>query len=405
MARGRADLLRGRGLRRLRRRAPHHRPRPEGLGRGARDDVGAGRRAGRAGRGRLRERSRHLDAAERRRRDRRDQGGAGRSRAHGGGLLDQVDDRTHAGRGGRGRRRGVRARHHQRHDPADDPLRRPPTPDCDLDITPNEARELDVTLALSNSFGFGGANATIALPRAPRDAARDPLTTRRTRSCCWTPAPIPRTQLAAHVLGWRRRCSAAAPDRRRQLSMGSSGGQLGAIAAMPTHLLRRAACPATATARVGAIWAATCDRPPRSSAPARTEERAVLPAASRSAQVLHHGTDHRSQICTALTTAGPRAARHRRVGVRGGRRARPPACRPRTDRVPPEPGRGARGPRGRREPEPSCDRSPAGPPAGSTPISVDLPTVRPWTRSPWATAPTSRSSRTGRPARRRASTL
>jgi len=37
-----------------------------------------------------------------------------------------------------------------------------PDPDCDLDVTPNEARELDVTLALSNSFGFGGANATLA---------------------------------------------------------------------------------------------------------------------------------------------------------------------------------------------------------------------------------------------------
>jgi 3-oxoacyl-[acyl-carrier-protein] synthase II len=40
-----------------------------------------------------------------------------------------------------------------------------PDPDCDLNVTPNEARDLEVTLALSNSFGFGGQNACIAFRR------------------------------------------------------------------------------------------------------------------------------------------------------------------------------------------------------------------------------------------------
>jgi 3-oxoacyl-[acyl-carrier-protein] synthase II len=40
-----------------------------------------------------------------------------------------------------------------------------PDPDCDLDYVPNEARQVDVEVGMSNSFGFGGHNATIVLRR------------------------------------------------------------------------------------------------------------------------------------------------------------------------------------------------------------------------------------------------
>jgi beta-ketoacyl-acyl-carrier-protein synthase II len=38
-----------------------------------------------------------------------------------------------------------------------------PDPECDLDYTPNQAREVDVQIALSNSFGLGGQNACLVL--------------------------------------------------------------------------------------------------------------------------------------------------------------------------------------------------------------------------------------------------
>jgi len=40
-----------------------------------------------------------------------------------------------------------------------------PDPECDLDYAPNEARNLDLGAALSNSLGFGGHNVTLATRR------------------------------------------------------------------------------------------------------------------------------------------------------------------------------------------------------------------------------------------------
>jgi 3-oxoacyl-[acyl-carrier-protein] synthase II len=42
-----------------------------------------------------------------------------------------------------------------------------PSPGCDIDLVPNRAKERTVRYALSNSFGFGGTNASLVFARAP----------------------------------------------------------------------------------------------------------------------------------------------------------------------------------------------------------------------------------------------
>ncbi|MCK4307480.1 beta-ketoacyl-ACP synthase II [candidate division WOR-3 bacterium] len=40
-----------------------------------------------------------------------------------------------------------------------------PDPECDLDYTPNQSKKQEIKVAISNSFGFGGHNATIVLKK------------------------------------------------------------------------------------------------------------------------------------------------------------------------------------------------------------------------------------------------
>ena len=136
-------------------------PDPEGDG-AARSMAAALHDAGaRALGGGLHQCPRNVDAVQRQVRDPRHQARLRRARTEARRVLHEVDDRAPPGRGG-----GIEAiatafaLHHGMLPPTINYEK--PDPDCDLDYVPNQARKQEVEVALSNAFGFGGTNATLA---------------------------------------------------------------------------------------------------------------------------------------------------------------------------------------------------------------------------------------------------
>ena len=157
-----AELAR---LWRLLRRAAPDRARPDGPEPGACHAHGVRGRRHLARPDRLHQRARHLDSTRRHERDASDQTRPRRAhRPEGPDLIDQGCDRALP------RRRGALEAIFCTL--AIDEGVLPPTinyetpdPECDLDYVPNEARKADVGVAVSNSSGFGGHNASIVLRR------------------------------------------------------------------------------------------------------------------------------------------------------------------------------------------------------------------------------------------------
>ena len=149
-------------------RPPPDRPRAQRRGALEGDRAGAGRRRARPGRRAVRERARHLDAAERPRRDERAQGGASARSAPAQIPVSSTKSAIGHLLGAAGAVEAIATLLALRDRIAPPTLNyEEPDEGLDLDYVPQEARPLangdSRAIGISNAFGFGGHNAVLCL--------------------------------------------------------------------------------------------------------------------------------------------------------------------------------------------------------------------------------------------------
>jgi len=97
-----------------------------------------------------------------------------------------------------------------------------PDPECDLDYVPNTARAVQVHAALTNSFGFGGTNASLIFKRFEADSGGPHGTGNAARASSLRPVLFPLCQNSSRLsfvqsVSWARRGSRRSPKPNPRL--------------------------------------------------------------------------------------------------------------------------------------------------------------------------------------------